>query len=35
MANGSSSRQPELDNATSWGQNWPCLGFWKGTKVPC
>lgn len=33
MANSSGSRQPNLDDATSWGENQSSLGFWKGSKV--
>lgn len=33
MANSSSSRQPELDNATSWGQNG--LAWASGKAVRC
>ena len=33
MANsGSSSRQPELDSATSWGQNWPAWATGKAVR---
>lgn len=32
MANGSHSRQPRLDNCTSWGQHWSFSGFWKGSS---